>query len=153
MVAEQPEITLALAGRRGWLAAPVLARIRALGLEQRVRLLDYVDEADLPGLYSAAQAYVFPSLYEGFGFTPLEAMACGAPVVCSRASSLPEVVGEAAWLVDPHDVPGMAAALIGVLRDPARRAELAARGPGQIRRFSWARCAEGTLAVLHAAAA
>jgi len=144
--------SLVLAGRRGWLAQPVLDRVKALGLESRVRFLDYVAEEDLAALYSGADAYVFPSLYEGFGFTPLEAMACGVPVVCSRTSSLPEVVGEAAVLIDPLDVSVLARAIGAVLSRPELRASLVERGFGQIEQFSWSRCAQGTLAVLREAA-
>ena len=143
---------LVLAGRQGWLSQPILDRVRALGLDDRVRVLDYVADEDLAALYSAAELYVFPSLYEGFGFTPLEAMACGTPVVCSRASSLPEVVGDAARLVDPHDVPALAAAMAEMLARPDLRAEMVERGFRQSTKFSWARCAQETLAILREAA-
>jgi len=91
-----------------------------------------------------------PSLYEGFGLPVLEAMACGVPVICSNASSLPEVAGEAAILFDPLDVEGMAAAMERVLGDEELRAELRARGLERARGFSWEKCARETLAVLEA---
>jgi len=106
-----------------------------------------VTEADKPLFYSAAGVFAFPSRYEGFGLDPLEALACGAPVVCSNATSLPEVVGDAALLVSPGDVQGLAEALIRVATDDALRADLSARGPAQATRFSWSRAAEETLAV------
>ena len=106
-----------------------------------------ISEADKPLFYSAADIFAFPSRYEGFGLDPLEALACSAPVVCSNATSLPEVVGDAALLVSPGDVRGFAAALVRVATDDALHADLSARGPAQAARFSWARTAEQTLAV------
>ncbi|MBM3135601.1 MAG: glycosyltransferase family 4 protein, partial [Chloroflexi bacterium] len=94
-----------------------------------------------------ASVFVFPSLYEGFGLPPLEAMACGTPVVCSNASSLPEVCGEAALLVEPMDVQGLAQAMERVLSDEPLRATLRARGLAQAAKFSWERAARETLAV------
>lgn len=148
--AHRPGLELVLAGRPGWKAGPILARAR----EQQgfVRTLDYVPQADLAGLYSGAQAFVFPSLYEGFGFPVLEAMACGTPVVCSNTSSLPEVVGEAALMVAPTDTQALAAAVGRVLDDPSLRAALVAKGLAQAQRFSWARAAAETMQVLERAA-
>lgn len=142
-------VHLVLAGRPGWLAEPILAAARARG--QRVRLLEYVPEADLAGLYSGAAAFAFPSLYEGFGFPVLEAMACRTPVVSSDTSSLPEVVGEAGLRVDPLDVAALAEALRRALTDAAVRADLIGKGVQQLQRFSWDRAARETWAVLEAA--
>ena len=118
-----------------------------LGLETAVRFLGPVGEADLPGLYAAATAFVFPSRYEGFGLPVLEAMACGTPVACSNVSSLPEVAGDAALFFAPDDTP----ALTGVLRrlsdDSALCADLRARGLAQAARFSWPLTAQRTLEV------
>lgn len=111
-----------------------------------------ISEADKPLFYAAAGVFAFPSRYEGFGLDPLEALACGAPVVCSDATSLPEVVGDAALLVPPGDVPGFAAAIIRAATDDALRAELRARGPLQAARFSWSRTAAETLVVYREAA-
>lgn len=148
--AQGHRLQLVLAGGAGWLAEPILARARALaGL---VRVLDYVPDADLPGLYSGARAFAFPSLYEGFGFPVLEAMACETPVVAASTSSLPELAGDAALLVDPTDTAALTAALARVLTDEALRAELIARGLAQMQRFSWERAAEATLGVLEQAA-
>ncbi len=121
-------------------------RLRAerLGL-QSVRWLGPVPEADLPALYSAAALFVFPSLYEGFGLPVLEAMACGVPVICSNTSSLPEVAGDAALLVDPTDAQSLAAAIAGLLEDESRREEMRERGLQQAARFSWDRTAAMTL--------
>ncbi len=107
----------------------------------------WVDEAAKPALYAGASAFLFPSLYEGFGLPPLEAMACGTPVICANASSLPEVVGAAAITLPPDDADAWAGAIRAVLTDDARRAEMRERGIAQARKFSWARCAEETLAV------
>jgi glycosyltransferase involved in cell wall biosynthesis len=104
-------------------------------------------DADLPALHSGAALFCFPSLYEGFGLPPLEAMACGTPVVCSNAASLPEVVGDAALTVDPTDVEGLAVAMHRVLSDPDLAAELHARGLARARTFTWERTARETVAV------
>jgi alpha-1,3-rhamnosyl/mannosyltransferase len=110
-------------------------------------LLRDVSEADLPALYSGATVFVFPSLYEGFGLPPLEAMACGAPVICSNTSSLPEVVGDAALLVNPHAANEIADAIERVLTNPALRDELRAKGLAHAQKFSWERTARETLAI------
>jgi len=138
--------SLVLAGRPGWLSAPILARAHEYA--PTVRLLDYVPDEDLAGLYSGARAFVFPSLYEGFGFPVLEAMACGTPVICSNTSSLPELVGDAALLVDPTDTMALAAAIIRVLSEPDLRAALVKKGFEQVKKFSWDKAARETLAVL-----
>ncbi len=141
-------LQLVTVGKKGWLYQEIFRRVEELGLEKRVIFTGYVAEDDLPTLLSGARLSVFPSLYEGFGLPVLEAMACGTPVVCSDASSLPEVAGDAALLVDPLDVGDLAAALERVLRDEALRAELVRRGFEQVRKFSWERCARETLGVL-----
>jgi glycosyltransferase involved in cell wall biosynthesis len=107
--------------------------------------LGRIPEADLPALYTAATAFVFPSLFEGFGLPVLEAMACGAPVVCSNVSSLPETAGDAALLVDPTDAAALAAALGRVVSEPGLAAELRERGLRQAARFTWTRTAAETL--------
>ena len=138
---------LLIAGRKGWLFEGVFDHVRRTGMETQVDFLDYVADQDLPALFAACDAFVFPSLYEGFGLTPLEAMACGAPVVCSNTSSLPEVVGDAALLVNPRDVGEIAAAVERVVTDAALRNELRAKGFAQAAKFSWERAARETLAV------
>lgn len=138
-------LKLVIAGRPGWLYQPTFDRIKALGLEDNVRLLGYVPDDDLPALYRAAEVFVFPSLYEGFGLPPLEAMACGTPVICSNASSLPEVVGDAGMLVEPSDVEAWTAALAHLLADAGLRAELGWRGRRQAIQFTWRETAQRTL--------
>ncbi len=144
---EQPMLDLVLAGKAGWLYEPILARIKALGLEARVRLIGFVPDGDLPALYSAAEIFVFPSWFEGFGLPPLEAMACGTPVVASRAGSLAEVVGDAGILVNPADSHELAMALRSILEQPDLRARLQFAGPTQAARFTWDRTARATAAV------
>jgi alpha-1,3-rhamnosyl/mannosyltransferase len=122
-----------------------------LGVAEHVVFTGFVNDADLRALYSAARVCVCPSLYEGFGFTVLEAMACGAPVVCSRATSLPEVAGQAALYCDPHDPDGMASQLVHVFSDDALRAALIEQGRHNLQRFNWAETARQTLAVYHQA--
>ena len=141
------ELGLVIAGRRGWRSASFFERLRRLGLEATVRLLGPVPDADLPALYSAAEVFAYPSLYEGFGLPPLEAMACGTPVVVSNTSSLPEVVGKAGLLVEPHDIAGLAAAIEAALTDTALQADLCARGLMQARCFTWEAAARATLQV------
>ena len=121
--------------------------VEELGLSSEVVFTDYVAREDLPAYYSGAECFILPSLYEGFGFPPLEAMACGCPVIVSNAASLPEVVGNAAIKVDPDDIDGTANALLKVLIDEYLKQELVSRGFKQVRRFSWQRVANETLKV------
>jgi glycosyltransferase involved in cell wall biosynthesis len=140
------ELQLVLVGKRGWLAEPIVARARSMG--ERVRLLGHVERADLPALISGARVLVMPSLYEGFGFPVLEAMACGTPVVASNASSLPEVAGDAALLVDPHDTEALAEALASLLTDAEVREKLRRLGLQRAQRFTWRAAARQVLHVL-----
>lgn len=141
---------LVLAGRLpspGPLFPDVRGIVRQLGLTGRVEQLGAFPEEDKPALYAAAWAFVFPSVYEGFGLDPLEALACGTPVACSHATSLPEVVGEAAALFDPRDEEALATALERVCLDEDLRRDLRARGPEQARLFTWERTARQTAEV------
>jgi glycosyltransferase involved in cell wall biosynthesis len=138
---------LVVVGSRGWLYEGFFRRLEELQLGDAVLLPGYVPDADLPAVYSAAKVFALPSLYEGFGLSVLEAMACGTAVVCSRASSLSEVGGDAARYFDPTDVEEMTEAIGAVWHDEALRAEVSRRGLAQAARFSWARAAEETMAV------
>ena len=138
---------LVVAGGRGWNDARIRAALARLAGAGRVRGLGYVPDDVKPALLAGARAFVYPSLYEGFGLPPLEAMACGTPVLTSSVASLPEVVGDAALLVDPEDVPALATALARIWREDPLRAELRARGLARARRFSWERTARLTLDV------
>ncbi|MCC7359402.1 MAG: glycosyltransferase family 4 protein [Anaerolineales bacterium] len=131
----------------------VRAIVEQAAAEARVRFLGPVAADDLPALYTGAALFVFPSLYEGFGLPPLEAMACGAPVACSSATSLPEVVGDAALLFDPASETEIAAALRRALEGDALPADLRRRGLAQAARFSWDRAATQTAAIYRALAA
>ncbi len=134
---------LVIAGGRGWLNEGLAAEIERQGLGERVKLIGFVDDADLPALYSAADLLAFPSLYEGFGLPLLEAMACGAPVLSSDASSLPEVAGEgAAVLLSPHDEAAWSAAMIELLGDEIARRHMRQAGFAQSARFRWSTAAE-----------
>jgi glycosyltransferase involved in cell wall biosynthesis len=121
--------------------------IRDLALEESVQFIDHPPEEDLVVFYNMADIFVFPSLYEGFGLPPLEAMACGTPVVCSNAASLPEVVGDAAITVDPYDVEALAQAMHRVLSNEDLRQDLSQRGLARAAGFTWERTARETVAV------
>jgi glycosyltransferase involved in cell wall biosynthesis len=139
---------LVLAGNKGGgCYDEVLEIVRTLGLENDVIFTGFVPDEDMPYLYNGAALFAFPSLYEGFGLPPLEAMACGCPVVTSNTSSLPEVVGDAGLMVDPHRPEELADAMGKILGDSALRAELREKGLRRAAEFSWRRCAEETLAV------
>jgi glycosyltransferase involved in cell wall biosynthesis len=135
---------LALVGPRGWDDAPILAAARDAG----VRLLGRVSEDELRALYAGCAAFAYPSLYEGFGLPVLEAMAAGAPVLTSSVSSLPEVAGDAALLVDPRDPVAIGAGLGRLLGDPALAQDLRDRGRARAAEFSWERTARETLELL-----
>lgn len=145
-------VQLVLGGKKGWLYDDLFAEVDRLGLGADVVFPGYIPDADLPALLSAATAFVFPSLYEGFGIPVLEAGGCGLPVITSNTSSLPEVAGDAALLVDPHDVDAIADAMYRIVTDDALREELTRKGLENVKRFSWEKCARETLAVLEAAA-
>ncbi len=138
---------LLIAGRKGWLYQPTFDHVKRAGMENAVTFLDFIPDDDLRALFGACDAFVFPSLYEGFGLPPLEAMAAGTPVVCANTASLPEVVGDAALLVNPRDAGELANAIERVITDRALRDELRARGFAQAARFSWERAARETLTV------
>ena len=144
---EGDDARLVVVGSKGWLYEGFFRRLEELQLGDAVLLPGYVPDADLPVVYSAATLCVCSSLYEGFGLSVLEAMACGTAVVCSRASSLPEVGGNAAHYFDPTDVEEMAEAIGAVWHDETLRAEMGRRGLAQAARFSWERAAEETMAV------
>jgi glycosyltransferase involved in cell wall biosynthesis len=142
---------LVIAGKKGWLYHNLFAQVARLGLTDRVRFIGYVPDADKAALLSGATAFAYPSLHEGFGFPVLEAMVCGTPVICSNTSSLPEVAGDAALLVDPLDVDALAAAIDRVTTDAGLRGALVGRGHVQAARFTWTACARTVLGVLEQA--
>ena len=138
---------LVLVGQQGWLYDDIFAAARASGYEEDLVFTGYVPDQDLVALFSAADLFVYPSIFEGFGLPVVEALACGTPVVTSNTSSLPEVVGDAALMVDPLDVEELARVTATVLTDAGIRAWLSARGPQQAATFSWERTARIVLRV------
>jgi glycosyltransferase involved in cell wall biosynthesis len=137
-----PEILLILAGDTGHHFDAISAEISTAGLGDCVKSIGAVNDTDLPTLYSGARLFVMPSLYEGFGYPPLEAMACGTPVVCSNATSLPEVAGDAAILVDANDHQAMADAMIQVIESPERVRLMSEKGKMRAKMFTGDRYAE-----------
>lgn len=125
--------------------------VQECSVAEQVRFIGWVADEDKPALYRAASLFIFPSLYEGFGLDPLEALACGTPVLCSNATSLPEVVGDAALLFDPRDEGGLANLIQQAINDPGLLTALRMNGPTQAQRFSWRRTAQETLAVYYRA--
>ncbi len=143
---------LVIAGKAGWYFENLFELTERLGLSDRVRFTGYVRELDLPTLYSAAELFVFPSLYEGFGLPPLEAMASGTPVLVSNNSSLPEVVGRAGLLVETNNRTVWQKAVEGLLLNRSLRAKMTEAGLKQAARFSWQKTAEKTVDVYSAVA-
>ncbi|MFP3896995.1 MAG: glycosyltransferase family 4 protein [Anaerolineales bacterium] len=146
------DIQLVLAGERGWLYDDVFSLTEELNLAKDVIFLGQVSTDELLWLYNTAQLLAAPSIYEGFGLTPLEAMACGTPVVVSNVSSLPEVVGDAGLLVDPNKVDEIAVAMWRVLTDDELRECLIHKGLKRARQFSWEKAARETLELYHSLA-
>jgi glycosyltransferase involved in cell wall biosynthesis len=148
-----PHPRLIIAGEQGWLSESVFGLVHELRLGQEVAFIGPVSADEVVWLYNAARFFVFPSLYEGFGLPPLEAMACGTPVIASNAGAVPEVVGPAGRLLDPQDVDGWAEAMAMLWSDQAQRDELRARGLERAAQFSWKGAAQETLVVYQEAVA
>ncbi len=140
---------LVIGGGKGWLFEPISALVKSMDLTNDVIFTGYVPSEDLPVLYSAATALLLPSHYEGFGLPLLEAMACGTPVVCSRASSLPELAADAALLIDPNDVDSLTAAVRQIIDQPDLAATLRQRGLLQASKFTWEAAALQTAQLYH----
>jgi glycosyltransferase involved in cell wall biosynthesis len=140
-----PELSLVIGGGKGWRYEEILAEPERVGIAGRVLFPGFVDDSDLPALYSAAVALAYPSLYEGFGLPVLEAMACGTPVIASDRSSLPEVTADAGLQADPFDVEAWTAGLAMLVEDTELRESLVTRGLEQAGRFSWDRAASELL--------
>ena len=147
---EFPELKLlkiGAAGRSKEYRRDTIKQIADSGISQDIIFVDRASETDLAHYYSSAALLAYPSLYEGFGLPPLEAMACGCPVVTSNISGLPEVVGNAGIIIDPYDIDSLAQAMKQVLTDNKKREEMVAKGLTQARKFSWERAAQETLKV------
>jgi len=138
---------LILAGPKSWLYEEDFRLIESLGIKDRIIMPGYIPDEDLSYLYNGAKLFVFPSLYEGFGLPPLEAMACGVPVITSNVSSLPEVVGDAGFMVDPYRVNELTGAMNLVLSDENLQEEMREKGLNRAKMFSWEKCARETLKV------
>lgn len=149
IVQELADYKLVLTGKRGWYYEEIFKRIKDLGLKDKVVITDYVLDEDLPYLYSGARCFIYPSFYEGFGLPVLEALACGCPVITSGVSSLPEVVGESALLVNPGDKKEIVSALNKILSDKELRADLINKGLKQAQNFSWDKSAKSLLEVFN----
>jgi glycosyltransferase involved in cell wall biosynthesis len=135
---------LVIAGGEGWLIDETLSFINSVSLKDRILLTGYLHDEDLRALYSSCRAFVYPSLYEGFGLPPLEAMACGAPVIAGRISALQETLGDAAILVEPLDVQTLSRTINEVLKDERRRAAMREAGIKHAKKFSWDEAARRT---------
>ncbi|MFC1615741.1 glycosyltransferase family 4 protein [Patescibacteria group bacterium] len=144
-----PEYHLLIVGKEGWGTEKVLDEVEKNYLDKHVHFLDYVSQSGLINLYNLATAFVFPSLYEGFGIPPLEAMKCGCPVIASNRSSVPEVVGKAAILVDPNDQNGIAQAMKKFITDAMLRESFREKGLKQAQNFSWRKSAEKLLEIIN----
>lgn len=138
---------LVLSGRKGWMYESIFQLVLQLQLQNDVIFTGYVEDKEAPILLSDAVAFIFPSLYEGFGMPPLEAMACGTPVLTSNSSSLPEVVGDAAILVDPYSVDQIAAGMERLATDSDLRKELSKKGLERAKQFTWERSATMLMAI------
>jgi glycosyltransferase involved in cell wall biosynthesis len=142
---------LVIAGGEGWLMDETFSFIRHSGIGDRLRLTGYLGDEELRALYSSCRIFVYPSLYEGFGLPPLEAMACGAPVIGGRVAALQEVLGSAARLVDPLNVEALAGSIVELIENDEERRRLASNGPKHAANFSWEETARRTLQVYRGA--
>jgi len=134
---EDPETHLVIAGRLGWLYKDLLKQVDKSPKADKIKLINYVQEEDKAYLISLSSIVCYPSYYEGFGFVPLEAMACGVPVITSARTSIPEVVGDAALLIEPYSLSELTAALNSLLSDDNLRKEMIARGLERVKKFDW----------------
>lgn len=149
----QPTLQLVIAGNRGWLIEPLLEAVEKSPFRDRIILTEYLNDEELRALYSSCRAFVYPSIYEGFGLPPLEAMACGAPVITSRIPALEETTGGAAILVEPTNVQALAGAIADLLDSDDLRSRLSALGRSRAAEFTWERTARLTLDVYEKAKA
>lgn len=139
------DLNLVLVGAKSCFHEKLFAQLNSHGLEKRIILTGFVPDQDLTPLYSGALVFVYPSLYEGFGLPPLEAMQCGVPVITSNTSSLPEVVGDAGIMTDPNDSDAICHHILKIYRSPTLRQELANKSLEQAKKFSWEKCSGQTI--------
>ncbi len=145
---ENRDLKLIVVGKKGWLYESIFQIVKDLKLQNKVIFTDFAPDSDIPALISGARCYVLPSLWEGFGIPVIEAQACGVPTIVSNVSSLPEVVGDSAILIDPNSTKSIAIAIEKVLVSEKTRTDLVAKGFKNIKRFSWQKCAQETLKVI-----
>lgn len=145
--ANNDAVKLVIAGGKGWLYNSIFALVKEEKLDSHVIFTGYIDDSDIVYLYNLASIFIYPSLYEGFGLPPLEAMACGTPVITSNVSSLPEVVGDAAIKIDPYNIDELTDAITNVLSNSNLQRELIEKGIKRAKQFSWKNTAEETLKV------
>jgi len=149
VVREYPKIKLVIAGKKGWLFETIFKKVENMGLKDKIVFTDYFPETDRPALLAGAKLYILPSFWEGFGMEVLNAMACGVPVVVSKAGSLPEVVGDAGILVDPYDVDSIAGGIKEVLSaSNSKYNNLVDKGFKQVAKFSWEKTTRETLKIV-----
>jgi glycosyltransferase involved in cell wall biosynthesis len=146
--AETKNTILVIAGKNGWLSEEIYQAPGKYSISEKVRFLGYIDDIDKNGLYTGATATILPSLFEGFGLPLLESMACGTPVIAANATSLPEVVGSAGLLIDPHDSDDIAEHINMLFNDQKLQQTLRQRGYDQVKNFTWQKAAQRTLRVL-----
>jgi glycosyltransferase involved in cell wall biosynthesis len=144
---EKRDLGLVICGKPGWLYKEDLERIKTLSRDGRAAYLGHVDDEKLVEIYNLAEVLVYPSFYEGFGFPPLEAMACGTPVIASRVSCLPEMLGDVACWIDPNDASQIKDAILKVIDDNIFKEKLIRQGLEQVRKFTWQAAAKRTLEV------
>src|SRR5262249_50343009 len=145
--AAAPGLQLVLAGKKGWLIDDLYKCLRESNASRDVMFTGYLTDRELCALYSTCKLFVYPSVYEGFGFPPLEAMACGAPVIATRIPSISEVVGSSARLVSPDSVDELTVAMLELLQNRSQRVDLIARGQSHAAKFSWSSTADRTRAI------
>jgi len=146
---KNPEIELVIAGKKSWKYQEVFSLVDSLKLNEKVHFLQFVPYDDLPTLYSAASVFVFPSNYEGFGLPPLEAMKCGTPVIVSKRSSLPEIVGSEGIMIEPENYEDLAVKILNIITDESTQVEHIAYNLARSKEFTWERCAEATKNAYH----
>ena len=145
---DYPDLHLVFAGRNGWMVDQIQSKVDYYGLNNKIVFLGFVPQQQLPFLYNKALVTVLPSLYEGFGYTPLESMAAGTPVVCTSAGSLPEVVGNAALIVKPADTKALFDALVSAISNDSIRKDLISKGLVRCKNFSWTDAANKTIDIM-----
>jgi len=143
----QERFPLVVVGMPGWKDQKIAKGLKTLARKGRLRALGYIPDDSLPDIYAGAALFIYPSIYEGFGFPPLEAMACGVPTVVSNCSSLPEVVGNSGSLIDPHDTDALAKTIKSLLEDSQKLKEMSMAGLRRAKQFTWKACAEKTFKV------